>query len=139
MGRQSWQCLLNGGKALGHEERLLRRSPEEDWPRAGGARAVGAKDVNENYKKTSDWKMILGGILLIIILFMGVKLVFWFLGETIPQAHRDGAPSVSASQGVSDVSEQDGEAPSFCVHCGKALPERFQWGQFCPYCGEKVG
>ena len=84
-----------------------------------------------NEKKTGSWSMIIGGIALIIVLFIGVQVIFWVLEEVI---HQD-APAVSAVQSVPDT---DAEAPSFCVHCGKALPESFQWGQFCPWCGEKI-
>ena len=92
--------------------------------------------MNENEKKSGDWKMIIGGIVLIIVLFVGIKLIFWGLGEAIPQTHLNGAPSSSVSQSAQVGSQAD--APSFCVHCGKGLPESFQWGQFCPYCGEKI-
>ena len=84
-----------------------------------------------NEKKTGSWSMIIGGIALIIVLFIGVQVIFWVLEEVI---HQD-APAVSAVQSVPDTGA---EAPGFCVHCGKALPESFAWGQFCPYCGEKV-
>lgn len=94
--------------------------------------------MNENEKKSGDWKMIIGGILLIIVLFAGIKLIFWGLGEAIPQTHLNGTPAASTSQSAPAGSRSETEAPSFCVHCGKALPDSFQWGQFCPWCGEKV-
>ena len=50
--------------------------------------------MNENEKKTSDWKMIIGGIALIAVLFVGVQFIFWGLGEAI---HQD-VPDASASQ-----------------------------------------
>ena len=92
--------------------------------------------MNENEKKASDWKMIIGGIVLIAVLFVGIKGIFWGLEQMIPKGRFSDPASVSASQDVSGGSGQ--EAPSFCVHCGKELPESFQWGQFCPWCGEKV-
>ena len=86
-----------------------------------------------NETKPGDWKWILGGIALIIVLFLGVKLSFWGLEQAIPQDHSSSVPNTSAAQ-----SAQEGtEAPSFCIHCGKELPELFEWGQFCPYCGEQ--
>ena len=94
--------------------------------------------MNENEKKSSGWKMIIGGIALIIVLFVAIKLIFWGLGEAIPQTHLNGAPAASASQSALAGSQGEAEAPSFCVHCGKALPDSFRWGQFCPYCGEKI-
>lgn len=94
--------------------------------------------MNDNEKKSGDWKMIIGGILLIIVLFAAIKFIFWGLGEAIPQTHLNGAPAASASQSREEPAGSQEDAPSFCVHCGKALPDSFRWGQFCPYCGEKV-
>ena len=94
--------------------------------------------MNENEKKSGGWNMIVGGIVLIIVLFIGIKFVFWFLGQAVPQTHLNGAPAASVSQSAPAGSGDETEAPSFCVHCGKALPDSFRWGQFCPYCGEKI-
>lgn len=93
--------------------------------------------MNDNEKKTGDWKMIVGGILLIIVLFVGIKFIFWGLEQVIPKQVSGDVQSVQSSQSVS-ADKSGEEAPSFCVHCGKALPDSFQWGQFCPWCGEKV-
>ncbi|USF26793.1 hypothetical protein N510_001725 [Firmicutes bacterium ASF500] len=87
--------------------------------------------MNDNEKKSGDWKLIVGGIALIVVLFIGIKFIFWGLDQAIPK------PPADVSQSVPDTSTGGEEAPSFCVHCGKALPDSFQWGQFCPYCGEK--
>ena len=87
--------------------------------------------MNDNEKKSGDWKLIVGGIALIVVLFIGIKFIFWGLDQAIPK------PPADVSQSVSDASTGGEEAPSFCVHCGKALPDSFQWGQFCPYCGVK--
>ena len=90
-------------------------------------------------KKPGNWKPVFGGILLIVVLFIAIKLVFWGLGEIIRSNHPEVYQSASVSQDASASGSGEGEdAPSFCVHCGKALPDSFQWGQFCPYCGEKV-
>ena len=94
--------------------------------------------MSDNEKKSGDWKMIIGGILLIIVLFAAVKFIFWGLGEAIPQTHLNDTPAASASQSAPAGSGSEADAPSFCVHCGKELPDSFQWGQFCPYCGKKV-
>ncbi len=95
--------------------------------------------MNENEKKSGDWKMILGGIALIAVLFVSIKLIFWGLGETIQSNHPEVYQSASVPQeGSASGSQDEADTPSFCVHCGKALPERFEWGQFCPYCGEKI-
>ena len=93
--------------------------------------------MNENKKKSGDWKMIVGGIALIVVVFVGVKFIFWGLEQAIPKPPADVSQGVQSSQSVS-AAQSGQEAPSFCVHCGKALPESFAWGQFCPYCGEKV-
>ena len=90
--------------------------------------------MNDNERKSGDWKMILGGIILSIVLFVGVKFLFWGLEQVIPKNQTDISSGASVSQNVSG----EPDAPSFCVHCGKALPESFQWGKFCPYCGEQV-
>lgn len=90
--------------------------------------------MNDNEKKAGGWGMILGGILLIVVLFGCIKFVFWGLDQVIPKNNTGVSPGASVSQDVS----QEPDAPSFCVHCGKALPESFQWGQFCPWCGEQV-
>ena len=87
--------------------------------------------MSDNEKKSGDWKLIVGGIAPIVVLFLGIKFIFWGLDQAIPK------PPADVSQSVSDASTGGEEAPSFCVHCGKALPDSFQWGQFCPYCGEK--
>lgn len=87
-----------------------------------------------NEKKTGDWKLILGGILLIAVLFVGIKFIFWGLDQRLSKPV---GGDVQSSQSLSAATSEE-DAPSFCVHCGKALPDSFQWGQFCPYCGEKV-
>lgn len=89
--------------------------------------------MNDNGRKPGDWKMVIGGIVLIIVLFAGVKFVFWWLEQVIPKSHTGASPGASISQDVS----KEPDAPSFCIYCGKALPESFRWGQFCPWCGEK--
>ena len=89
--------------------------------------------MNDNGKKSSDWKMIIAGIVLIAVLFVGVKFIFWGLEQLIPKRQVDISPGVSISQDISG----EPDAPSFCIHCGRALPESFRWGQFCPWCGEK--
>lgn len=94
--------------------------------------------MNENEKKPGDWKMILGGIVLIVVLFIGIKFIFWGLDQVIPKQSGGDVQSVQSSQSVPADGNGETDAPSFCVHCGKALPGSFQWGQFCPYCGKKV-
>lgn len=94
--------------------------------------------MNDNEKKTGDWKMIVGGIALIIVLFLAVKLIFAGLEKVVPPERLNpGAFASSTSQSLEEPGS-GAEAPSFCVHCGKALPDSFRWGQFCPWCGEKV-
>ena len=88
-------------------------------------------------KKTGGWGRILGGIVLIVLLFGGINFVFWVLDQVIPKNQADVSYSVSQDASVPRDTSGEPDAPSFCVHCGRALPESFQWGQFCPWCGEK--
>ena len=87
-------------------------------------------------EKKKSWLTIAGLIALIVVLFLGIKLVFAGLGAAIPQK--------PAGPGEPGLTEQVGEpgpeqtAPAFCPFCGEGLNESFQWGQYCPYCGEKV-
>ena len=90
-----------------------------------------------NEKKPGEWKKIVGAVLLIVLLFVAIKLIFWELGQVIPKQVGGDVQSVQSSQSVS-TGKSGEEAPSFCVHCGKALPDSFEWGQFCPWCGEKI-
>ena len=89
--------------------------------------------MDDNGNISGGWGRIIGGIVLIIVLFVCIKLVFWGLDQIIPKRQADLPSGASVSQAVTE----DPDAPSFCVHCGRALPESFRWGQFCPYCGEK--
>ena len=57
--------------------------------------------MNENEKKSGDWKMIVGGILLIVVLFAAIKFIFLGLEQVIPRAPSDVSQSVSASRDVS--------------------------------------
>ena len=90
--------------------------------------------MNDNEKKSGGWGRIIGGIVLIIVLFVAIKFVLWGLEQAIPKS-QTGVPS-GASVSLEEAGEPD--APSFCVHCGKALPDSFRWGQFCPWCGKQV-
>ena len=90
--------------------------------------------MDDNGKKAGGWGRIIGGILLIAVLFVCVKFVFWGLEQVIPK----GQTGVSSSTSVPQDAAGDPDAPSFCVHCGRALPDSFRWGQFCPYCGKQV-
>ena len=72
------------------------------------------------------------------MLFIGIKFVFWGLGQVIPKPPADLSQSTQSSQSVPAGGDGEEDAPDFCIHCGKGLPESFEWGQFCPYCGKKV-
>ena len=74
--------------------------------------------------------------MLILVLFAGIKFIFWGLEQAIPKPQADVSQSISQSASASQSDPED--SPSFCIHCGKGLPENFQWGQFCPYCGGKI-
>ena len=43
--------------------------------------------MNKNEKRHGDWKLIIGGIVLIVVLFLAIKLIFWGLGEIIRSNH----------------------------------------------------
>ena len=92
--------------------------------------------MNESEKKSNGWLPILGGLLLIAVLFAGIKLIFAGLEQVLPkQVPADSGSSVSVS--LPDAGTE-ADAPDFCMFCGKELPETFQWGQFCPYCGKEI-
>ena len=100
--------------------------------------------MNESEEKKKGWLTIAGLIALIVVLFLGIKLIFAGLGAAIQQDPGAGQ-SVGAGQMSGTVSSAGsasagfaGNAPAFCPFCGEELNESFQWGQFCPYCGEKV-
>ena len=92
--------------------------------------------MGENGKKSNDWKIIAGGIALIVVLFVGIKLVFWGLERAIPRPVPD--VSVGSSVSVQEPDPAAEDAPRFCVYCGRELPESFRWGQYCPYCGKQA-
>ncbi|MGI5934560.1 MAG: hypothetical protein ACOX7A_07145 [Lawsonibacter sp.] len=98
---------------------------------------------NENEKKNS-WLPIVGGIALIIVLFIVVKLIFAMLAQVVPPERLNPEAFASQSQSQSQPQEQpagdgnEAQGPAFCPFCGEEMTESFQWGQFCPFCGEKV-
>ena len=98
--------------------------------------------MNETEQKKQGWLPIAGLIALIIVLFVGIKLIFAGLGVAIPQQPAgSGEPAGPGGPAVTEQGETPGpgeNAPAFCPFCGRELNESFQWGQFCPYCGEKV-
>ena len=89
--------------------------------------------MSEGEKKGGELWKIAGAILLILALFVGVQLIFSGLERAIPKERGDVSQSASSPQKPSDGEER---RPLYCVHCGEKLPEDFQWGWFCPYCGE---
>ena len=92
--------------------------------------------MNESEQKNKGWLPIVGLIALIVVLFLGIKLVFAGLGAAIPQKPTDPQPPVQTEQVEKPGPEQT--APAFCPFCGQELNSSFQWGQYCPYCGERV-
>ena len=92
--------------------------------------------MKETEGKKQGWLPIVGLIALILVLFVGIKLIFAGLGKAIPQK-----PAGPEAPGQTELLEKPipgQNAPSFCPYCGEELNDSFQWGQFCPYCGEKV-
>lgn len=90
--------------------------------------------MKENDNQKNTWIPIVGGIVLIIVLFIAVKLIFVWLGAAVPPERLN--PDLAQSQGVTEQIETD--APVFCPFCGETLHDSFRWGQFCPWCGEKI-
>jgi len=90
----------------------------------------------EEKGKKKDGLVILGLIALIVLMFLGVKLIFGFLDKAIPQTPSDSTQAVS--QEADSSRSETFPAPRYCPSCGQALPESFQWGQFCPFCGKKA-
>ena len=98
---------------------------------------------------TLNVPLIVGLCILIVLLVLGINGIFGFLHQRLPYGDVSSSASVSASYG--QVTDESGstsasasssafqeEAPRFCPSCGKELHEGFQWGQYCPYCGEQV-
>ena len=92
--------------------------------------------MNESGKKKSDGLFIAGGIALIAVLVIAIKLIFAWLGAAVPPERLNPELALNQSQALSEQQETD--APAFCPFCGETLYDSFQWGQFCPRCGEKV-
>ena len=90
--------------------------------------------MNESGKKKSDGLFIAGGIALIAVLVIAIKLIFAWLGAAVPPERLN--PDLAQSQGVTEQIETD--TPVFCPFCGETLHDSFRWGQFCPWCGEKI-
>jgi predicted RNA-binding Zn-ribbon protein involved in translation (DUF1610 family) len=91
--------------------------------------------VNDAQKKKNILNIV-GLIALIAALVFGIEAVFIGLKRVLPVSEQ--TPSQVEQLPSSSADEASNPAPSFCTHCGKELPETFQWGQFCPYCGTKV-
>ena len=92
--------------------------------------------MNDSEQNKKGWLPIVGLIALILVLFVGIKLVFAGLGAAIPQ--KTTAAQSSAQTEVTDPTVPERNTPAICPFCGEGLNESFQWGQYCPYCGEKV-
>lgn len=93
--------------------------------------------MSENENKKNTWLPIIGGVALIVALFIIIKLIFAGLEQVIPrQAVEDSSQLPAQSQSV--VEGSGTRAPHFCPFCGEELNESFQWGQYCPFCGGKI-
>lgn len=93
--------------------------------------------MHDSEQNKKGWLPIVGLIALILVLFVGIKLVFAGLGAAIPQKAASSAQSSGQAE-VSEPADPEQNTPAFCPFCGEELNESFQWGQYCPYCGEKV-
>ena len=91
---------------------------------------------------------VVGMVALLIVCVIGVQAVFAGLGMVSAQngdildsqsAQAEGDGSQPAQEpGASSVPEDVGSAQPAPSFCGEGLPSSFQWGQFCPYCGEQI-
>lgn len=95
---------------------------------------------DENKEKKRGTWTIVGLVALILVLFVGIKMVFAGLALAIPQdkAGTSASQSLDISTSQSQSVETDSPAPSYCPYCGEKLNDSFQWGQYCPFCGESV-
>lgn len=94
------------------------------------------KDENKE-TKNGLWSIV-GLVALIVVLFVGIKVVFAGLDLAIPQDGSGSSAGGSQSVSVSQSQQTDSSAPSYCPYCGEKLNDSFQWGQYCPFCGESV-
>lgn len=92
--------------------------------------------MNNSEKKQSSIIPVMGMLALIVVLFIGIKLVFAGMEAVLPQKQQSGSQSTAQSSQMEE--QQESNAPAFCPFCGETLYEGFQWGQYCPYCGEKI-
>ena len=71
-------------------------------------------------------------VVMLVVLFVAVFGIFAMLRMALPQefAAQNQPPAV--------VEEEQLPAPKFCTFCGDELPEGFEWGRFCPYCGKNI-
>ena len=87
------------------------------------------EENNTNQKELSlvVWLGILAGLVI------GVILIFAMLEVAIPKQEILLQPENTVVE-----KEPEHPAPSFCPDCGQGLPETFDWGQYCPYCGQQA-
>ena len=71
-------------------------------------------------------------VVMLVVLFVAVFGIFVMLRMVMPEefAAQNQPPAV--------VEEEQLPVPKFCTFCGDELPENFEWGRFCPYCGKII-
>ena len=84
----------------------------------------------QNEKSLAFWMTML------VVLFVAVFGIFVMLRMVLPQelAAQNQPPAVVDTV----VEEEQLPVPKYCTFCGDALPENFEWGRFCPYCGKNI-
>ncbi len=100
----------------------------------------------ENPRSSKNLLTVVALCLLVALLVFGVNRVFAMLAARYPKPDpQPGSASVSepvsppaASSSGEETGSGSEEAPQFCPSCGRELHEGFQWGQYCPWCGEQV-
>jgi len=71
-------------------------------------------------------------VAMLAALFVAVFGIFMMLDMVMPEDW-EGKP-----QEPEQIQEEQLPAPKFCTYCGDELPEGFEWGRFCPYCGKII-
>ena len=85
-------------------------------------------EVQSNEKSLGFW------VAKIVVLFVAVFGIFMMLEIVMPKEWE----AKTEMQEQEQIQEEQLPAPKFCTYCGDELPENFEWGRFCPYCGKIV-
>ena len=89
--------------------------------------------MNESGKKKSDGLFIAGGIALIAVLVIAIKLIFAWLGAAVPPERLN--PDLAQSQGVTEQMETD--TPAFSRSAEKRSTTASVGGSSVPGAGRR--